>query len=67
MKNIAAIQKCNSRETVLRRRVVKGKLFKAENHFLKQLAKPGLIFVYFRSFHIPIQLKNIQFELCKFK
>ena len=28
-------------------------------------ANPGLFFVYFGSFHIPIQMKNTQFELYK--
>ena len=35
--------------------------------FLKNGLIPASFLVYFRSFHIPIQMTNIQFELYKLK
>ena len=40
---------------------------KWESFFKKKWANAGLFFVYFRSFHIRIQLTKIQFELYKLK
>ena len=34
---------------------------------LKKWAKPGLFFNYFRSFHLPIQMTNMQFEQYRLK
>ena len=35
--------------------------------FLKKMGQSRPLFVYFRSFHIPIQMTNIQFEQYKLK
>ena len=35
--------------------------------FLKKMGQSRPLFVYFRSFHIPIQMSNIQFEQFKLK
>ena len=37
-----------------------------DNYFLK-MGQSRPLFVYFRCFHIPIQMKNIQFEQYKLK
>ena len=38
-----------------------------QSSFFKKWANPGLFFVYVHSFHIPIQMTNIQFEQYKLK
>ena len=42
-------------------------LKKSTIFFFKKWANPGLFFVYFRPFHIRIQLTSIQLELYKLK
>ena len=49
-------------------------LFHFKNHlrtldsiFFKKMGQSRPLFVYFRSFHIPIQMTNIQFEQYKLK
>ena len=42
-----------------------GKLKGAQIHYFLKMAQSRPLFVYFRSFHIRIQLTNIQFEIEK--
>ena len=42
-------------------------IIEPKQEFFKKMGQSRPLFVYFRSFHIPIQMTNIQFEQYKLK